>query len=205
LPAPAHIDAAQSDLAFAESQLREALTSPSLEDSKPAEALLSWLQLSSSLTAELTHRFGAPPGLRLLGEGLELGQVWEHRALSAGPPLYARHIALTVNDTPVVLARTVTTQGPGMAALTKLRTRPLAELLFEDDAWQRGDTPQYLNLQSGAPGRGYCWFNASLQTGLVVQEFFLPSLCAMLAPRPNNLEHCDSDSIDDRLHRGHRT
>ncbi len=196
MPTPAHIDAAQADLTFAETQLRQALTAPSLEAIRPAEALLSWLQLSSSLTAELNHHFGSPPGLRLLGEGLEPGQAWEHRALSAEPPLYARHIALTVNGTPVVLARTVTTQGPGMAALTKLRTRPLAELLFEDAAWQRGDAPQYLNLQSGAPGRGYCWFNASLQTGLVVQEFFLPSLRAMLAERPNNLGHGDSDSID---------
>jgi chorismate-pyruvate lyase len=187
LPTPAHIDAAQTTLEFAESQLREALTAPSLEATRPAEVLLSWLQLSSSLTAHLTHRFGTPPGLRILGEGLEPGQAWEHRALSAEPPLYARHIALTVNDTPVVLARTVTTEGPGMAALTKLRTQPLAELLFEDAAWQRGDTPQYLKLQSGAPGRGYCWFNASLQTGLVVQEFFLPSLCTMLAEQPGTL------------------
>lgn len=177
----AQTDTTPCNLAFTEAQLRQAVTAASLAATNPARPLLPWLQLTSSLTARLAQQFGSKPGLIVLGEGLEDGQPWEHGLLGATSPVYARHIALTVDNEPLVLARTVTTQGAGMDALTQLRTRPLAELLFEDAAWRREATVQYLTLADSTPGRGCYWHNRSLQAGLVVQEFFLPSLSARLS------------------------
>lgn len=133
------------------------------------------------MTAKLSAQFSAPPGLTLLGEGLESGRRWEREALNAEKSIFARHIGLTVNEEPVVLARTVTLPGAGMDALTALQTRPLAELLFEDPEWRRGTAVQYLALEDGSPGRGCHWRNDKLQAGLIVQEFFLPSLSALLS------------------------
>lgn len=180
LPTQAQNNATPMDLEIAVAQLRRASTATSLEATDPSGSLRDWLQLNSSLTAQLTYQFGAPPGLIVLGEGLEEGQWWEKRALNADASLYARHIALTINEVPVVLARTVTTPGLGMKALTELRTRPLAELLFEGTAWTRQTVVQYLTLANGSPGRGCTWYNSHLHASLVVQEFFLPSLCALL-------------------------
>jgi chorismate-pyruvate lyase len=112
----------------------------------------------------------------VLGEGLEAGNAWESDALGTTDPIYARHIALTIKDYPVVLARSITTQGAGMNALTGLHTRPLAELLFEDPLWQRGSAFQYLCLTDQIPGRSCCWHHQQLGADLIVQEFFLPDL-----------------------------
>ena len=161
--------------------LRHAATAESLTALSPKSALLPWLHLTTSLTAHLAAEFDTYPGLILLGEGLESGQRWELAALNTAGVVFARHIALTVNDTPVVLARTVTPPGPGMNALTELQTRPLAELLFEDPQWQRDTAVQYLCLEDGAPGRGCHWYNNRLEAGLLVQEFFLPELNALLS------------------------
>ena len=150
----------------------------SLETLSTAEALHPWLLLTTSLTQELQHTFATKPGLSLLGEGLEHGNAWERELLSAQQNVYARHIALTIEGTPVVLARSVTTQGPGMDALTSLNTRPLAELLFEDSQWARSASMRYLALNGSVPGRGCLWHNRALGAGLIVQEFFLDALLA---------------------------
>ena len=63
-----------------------------------------------------------------------------------------------------------------MDALTKLNTRPLAELLFEEPQWKRQSVTRYLALQSGAQGRGCVWHNRDSGIVLIVQEFFLDSL-----------------------------
>ena len=151
---------------------------PSLETLGTAEALHPWLQLSTSLTQKLQHTFATKPGLSLLGEGLEPGNVWERKLLSTQRNVYARHIALTIDGARIVLARSVTTQGSGMGALTSLKTRPLAELLFEDSQWERNANMQYLALDGGVPGRGCLWHNRVLGAGLIVQEFFLHALLA---------------------------
>jgi chorismate-pyruvate lyase len=154
----------------------------SLETLSTAEALHPWLRLTTSLTQKLQHSFATKPGLSLLGEGLEQGNAWERELLSAQQNVYARHIALTIEGTPIVLARSVTTQGSGMHALTRLKTRPLAELLFEDSQWERNANMQYLALDGGVPGRGCLWHNRALGAGLIVQEFFLHALLAKVGP-----------------------
>ena len=162
-------------------RLRHANAVDSLAATNTPDTLTTWLRLTTSLTAKLTTQFGAAPGLVLLGEGLESGQYWEREALITENSIFARHIALTVNEEPVVLARTVTLPGAGMDALTELRNRPLAELLFEDPEWRRGTTVQYLHLVNGSPGRGCHWHNDKLEAGLIVQEFFLPKLSTLLS------------------------
>ena len=158
---------------------------PLLQSASPAsslEALCShanlqpWLQLNTSLTKELQHTFASKPGLILLGEGLEAGEPWECELLATHLPVYTRHIALTIENVPVVLARSVTTQGSGMNALRALETRPLAELLFEDARWQKQAEERYLTLPNNVPGRGRLWQNQQLGARLIVQEFFLPTL-----------------------------
>ena len=114
------------------------------------------------------------------GRGLEQGNAWESETLGTADRIYARHIALTINDNPVVLARSITTQGAGMNALTGLHTRPLAELLFEDPLWQRDRAIQYLRLTDQIPGRSCYWHHQQLAAGLIVQEFFLPNLIAAI-------------------------
>ena len=153
---------------------------PSLETLGTAEALHPWLQLSTSLMQKLQHTFATKPGLSLLGEGLEPGNVWERELLSTQQNVYARHIALTIDGAHIVLARSVTTQGSGMVALTSLKTRPLAELLFEDSQWERSPCMQYLALDGSVPGRGCLWHNRAFDAGLIVQEFLLHALLAKI-------------------------
>ena len=153
---------------------------PSMETLNAAEALHPWLRLTTSLTQKLQHIFATKPGLSLLGEGLEHGNTWERQLLSAQQNVYARHIALTIGGTPVVLARSVTTQGSGMGALTSLKTRPLAEILFEDSQWERSPCMQYLAMDGSVPGRGCLWHNRAVDAGLIVQEFFLHALLAKI-------------------------
>ncbi len=168
-------------------QMRRAQQVDSLAALALPEELRPWLQLGTSLTQKLGQTVGTKPGLLLLGEGLEQGNAWESDALGTADRIYARHIALTVNDDPVVLARSMTTQGAGMDALTGLHTRPLAELLFEDPLWQRGSTIQYLRLADQTPGRACYWYHQSLDAGLIVQEFFLPNLAAAIGIRQSIL------------------
>ena len=158
------------------SWLRRARLVPSIDALAATATLQPWLELTSSLTRELHRTFEVKPRLTLLGEGLEPGSDWERYMLAANEPIYARHIALSINDTPIVLARSVTTQGPGMNALTNLHTRPLAELLFEDSLWRRQVETRYLLLEKGSPGRGCLWQNQDLGARLIVQEFFLGEL-----------------------------
>ena len=171
---------ALADPTDAVARLRGAEVADSLAALEPAELLSPWLQLTTSLTKHLSMTFGVRPGLIVLGEALEQGSAWERAALQTDEPLYARHIALTIDQQPVVLARSVTTQGAGMQALTNLQTRPLAELLFTDASWQRSGHTQYLCLPDGTSGRGVYWRNQTLPAGLLVEEFFLPSLLVKL-------------------------
>lgn len=171
---------ALADPTDAIARLRGAKVADSLAALEPAEVLSPWLQLTTSLTRHLSMTFGVRPGLIVLGEDLEQGSAWECAALQTDEPLYARHIALTIDQHPVVLARSVTTQGAGMQALTNLQTRPLAELLFTDASWQRSGHTQNLCLPDGTSGRGCYWRNQTLPAGLLVEEFFLPRLLVKL-------------------------
>ena len=140
------------------------------------EELKTWLHLTTSVTKKLQQTFQTKPGLRLLDEGLEQGNPWERELLLTEQDVFARHIALTIEEEPIVLARSVTTRGRGMDALTKLNTRPLAKLLFEEPQWKRQSGTRYLALQGGAQGRGCVWRNHDSGIVLIVQEFFLDSL-----------------------------
>ena len=125
---------------------------------------------------KLQQTFQTKPGLRLLDERVENGNPWERELLLTKQDVFARHIALTIEEEPIVLARSVTTLGRGMDALTKLNTRPLAELLFEEPQWKRQSGTRYLALQGGTQGRGCIWRNHDSGIVLIVQEFFLDSL-----------------------------
>ena len=140
------------------------------------EELKTWLHLTTSVTKKLQQTFLTKPGLKLLDERLEQGNPWERKILLTEQDVFARHIALTIEEEPIVLARSVTTLGRGMDALTKLNTRPLAELLFEEPQWKRQSVTRYLALQGGAQGRGCVWHNRDSGIVLIVQEFFLDSL-----------------------------
>ena len=140
------------------------------------EDLKTWLHLTTSVTKKLQQTFQTNPGLRLLEERLEQGNPWERELLLTEQDVFARHIALTIEEEPIVLARSVTTLGKDMDALTKLNTRPLAELLFEEPHWKRQSGTRYLALHGGARGRGCIWHNRESGIVLIVQEFFLDSL-----------------------------
>lgn len=161
-------------------QMRRARQIDSWAALAPPEKLRPWMQLGTSLTQKLGETIGTKPGLIVLGEGLERGNAWESEALNTNDRIYARHIALKVDGDPVVLARSITTQGAGMQALIGLHTRPLAELLFEDPLWQRSSAIQYLRLADQTPGRSCYWHHQQLDAGLIVQEFFLPNLAAAI-------------------------
>ena len=156
--------------------LRGARLISSNDELNASEDLKTWLHLTTSVTKKLQQTFHTKPGLRLLGERLERGNPWERELLLAEQDVFARHIALTIEEEPIVLARSVTTRGRGMDALTKLNTRPLAELLFAEPQWKRQSGTRYLALQGGAQGRGCVWHNRDSDSVLIVQEFFLDSL-----------------------------
>ena len=143
---------------------------------KASEDLKNWLHLTTSVTKKLQQTFKTKPALRLLGERLEQGNPWERELLLAEQDVFAHHIALTIKEEPIVLARTVTSRGRGMDALTNLNSRPLAKLLFEEPQWKRQSGIRYLALQGGAQGRGCVWHHRQSGIVLIVQEFFLDSL-----------------------------
>ncbi|MEC8144320.1 MAG: chorismate lyase [Pseudomonadota bacterium] len=156
--------------------LRGARLISSIDALNAPEDQKTWLHLTTSVTKKLQQTFQTKPGLRLLDERVENGNPWERELLLTKQDVFARHIALTIEEEPIVLARSVTTLGRGMDTLTKLNTRPLAELLFEEPQWKRQSVTRYLALQGGAQGRGCVWHNRDSGIVLIVQEFFLDSL-----------------------------
>lgn len=137
-----------------------------------------WLNLTSSMTQAIADKFAQMPVVSILGEDIEQPTAVELKRFAKPEPVFARHILLCIDDIPLVMARTVTpSSSPDVKALRGLLDRPLAELLFSDERWQRQDALQPLVLANGMCGRSCLWRQSNVSgSGLLVEEFFLPGL-----------------------------
>jgi len=137
-----------------------------------------WLNLTSSMTQAIAAKFTQMPVVLVLGEEVELPTAVESQRIDQQGPVFARHILLCIENKPLVMARTVTpVSSPDVSALKGLLERPLAELLFADERWQRQGTLQPLILANGLFGRSCLWRQSNVaESGLLVEEFFLPGL-----------------------------
>jgi chorismate--pyruvate lyase len=94
-----------------------------------------WLGASGSLSARLAQQ-GATFTVRVLNQGMRHLHPDEARALGlpGRRPGYVREVVLSVDDVPVVFARSVTSHAHSVGpwrAIRGLGTRPLADLLFK--------------------------------------------------------------------------
>ena len=137
-----------------------------------------WLNLTSSMTQAVAEKFARMPAVTVLGEVVEQPTSAELQRLEQQGDVFARHILLCIDNKPLVMARTVTpTSSPDVKALKGLLERPLAELLFSDERWQRRGSLQPLILANGIFGRSCLWHQSNVSdSGLLVEEFFLPGL-----------------------------
>lgn len=99
-----------------------------------------WLTRGGSLTAHL-RTLGAV-AVRVTHEGVALPWADEHAALGLGPraPVWLREVVLSVDGVPFVAAHSVAPLAASVGvwqAMRRLRTRPLAELLYSDSSVAR--------------------------------------------------------------------
>jgi len=99
-----------------------------------------WLTRGGSLTAHL-RTLGAVD-VRVTREAVDLPWPDEYAALRLAPraPAWVREVVLSVDGVPCVAAHSVTplaASGGTWQAMRRLRTRPLAELLYADSAVAR--------------------------------------------------------------------
>jgi chorismate-pyruvate lyase len=137
-----------------------------------------WLSLTSSMTQAIAEKHSQMPVVIVLSETTEQPTSVELDRLEQSGPVFARHILLCIDNKLLLMARTVTANSsPDVAALKGLLERPLAELLFSDDRWQRQGELQSLILANGLPGRSCLWRQSNApESGLLVEEFLLPGL-----------------------------
>ncbi|EIF32494.1 4-hydroxybenzoate synthetase (chorismate lyase) [Burkholderia sp. Ch1-1] len=99
-----------------------------------------WLTRGGSLTAHL-RALGAV-AVRVTREGVALPWADEHAALGLAPrvPVWVREVVLAVDGVPFVAAHSVAPLAASAGvwqAMRRLRTRPLAELLYSDSSVAR--------------------------------------------------------------------
>jgi chorismate lyase len=99
-----------------------------------------WLTRGGSLTAHL--RTLGTVVVRVTCEAVALPWADEHRALGVSPraPVWTREVVLSVDGTPFVAAHSVAPVSASTGvwqAMRRLRTRPLAELLYSDGSVAR--------------------------------------------------------------------
>ncbi|MFM0035197.1 chorismate--pyruvate lyase family protein [Paraburkholderia strydomiana] len=99
-----------------------------------------WLTRGGSLTAHL--RALGPVAVRVTREGVALPWPDEAAALGLAPraPVWVREVVLAVAGVPCVAAHSVTPRAASVGvwqATRRLRTRPLAELLYSDSSVAR--------------------------------------------------------------------
>jgi chorismate lyase len=99
-----------------------------------------WLTRGGSLTAHL-RTLGAVT-VRVTREAVSLPFDDEYAALGIAPrtPVWVREVALSVGGTPFVAAHSIAPLAASMGvwqAMRRLRTRPLAELLYSDSSVSR--------------------------------------------------------------------
>ncbi len=151
-----------------------------------------WLQVEDSMTAAIAAHFDTAPVVNVHFSGPSPLLAWEAKLLQAtaaqGGRGFARQITLTVNDLPVLAARSVCCTRQVEQELTELRTTPLAQRLFIADQWTRYTPTIPLRIQPGPGCEAYygrvCGWQLTAQAAtaqtLLVQEYFLPDL---LLPR----------------------
>jgi chorismate--pyruvate lyase len=99
-----------------------------------------WLTRGGSLTAHL-RALGAV-AVRVTREGVALPWADEHAALGLAPraPVWVREVVLSVDGVPFVAAHSIAPLAASAGvwqAMRRLRTRPLAELLYSDSSVAR--------------------------------------------------------------------
>ncbi|GAB2887115.1 chorismate lyase [Paraburkholderia jirisanensis] len=99
-----------------------------------------WLTRGGSLTAHL--RMLGTVAVRVTREAVAQPWADEHRALgaSARAPVWVREVVLSVDGTPFVVAHSIAPVAASVGvwqAMRRLRTRPLAELLYSDSSVAR--------------------------------------------------------------------
>jgi len=132
--------------------------------------LRHWLQASGSLSARLAAT-GVQFSVQVLAQGRQPLSLDEAKALGQGQKRvgYAREVLLSVDDTPWVFARSVTTHcasvGP-WRAVRGLGSRPLANVLFKGSDIRR--TPlAFKTLTRQSPAQRHlagAWQKATGQT-----------------------------------------
>ncbi|MBU9224730.1 chorismate--pyruvate lyase family protein [Burkholderia multivorans] len=99
-----------------------------------------WLTRGGSLTAHLA-RLGRV-SVRVTREAVDRPWFDEHAALASAPraPMWVREVILSVDGTPYVAAHSIAPLAASKGvwqAMRRLRTRPLAELLYSDPQVER--------------------------------------------------------------------
>ena len=164
----------------------------------PDELTLDWLFDQGSLTRRLTalsnHAFSVLP----LFEGWQTLRADECTALGLceNSEGWVREVYLLGHHQPWVFARSVAARSAlqeGGLDMDALGTRSLGELLFCDDAFERGALQVCRYPRDGLPVADQAdglWARRSRFTrgplSLLVAEVFLPNLWAALSARPEN-------------------
>lgn len=153
----------------------------------PAVGLRSWIELAASMTRTIADVLGEMPVVQPGFEGPTSLAPWERRLLGIDESRgYAREVVLTVKETPVLSARTVSRlHDPALEVIRRLGSRPLAQLLFDDPRWVRGSAPiPLIELDQRRFGRTCLWRASRLngrrfESRILVSEFFEAGLAAL--------------------------
>lgn len=155
---------------------------------QPADRIARWLLHPGSLTRLLRENLGDALGLQLLNQGWERPPANEAKLLRIEPQMrcLVRHVRLTAEGQPRVLARVVIPETAMSTAITGLLERenePLGPLLFADPdieresleiALLRPPSSVFDDLEEPA------WCRRSLLSAreqrLLIYEAFLPAL-----------------------------
>ncbi|CAB3721556.1 chorismate--pyruvate lyase family protein [Paraburkholderia rhynchosiae] len=181
-----------------------------------------WLTRGGSLTAHL-RALGAV-AVRVTREGVALPWADEHAALAlrVRVPVWVREVVLSVDDVPFVAAHSVAPLAASVGvwqATRRLRTRPLAELLYSDSSVARSALvsrrvterhPLYrlaAREVGGSPPHVLVARRSVFERHgepLMVTECFLPALWTHLASfsRAGSVS-CSSEHTSDATHAGH--
>ena len=166
-----------------------------------------WLTRGGSLTAHL--RTLGTVVVRVTREAVDLPFADEYAALGRAPrtPVWVREVVLSVNGTPYVAAHSIVPLAASTGiwqAMRRLRTRPLAELLYSDSSVSRSSL-----VSRRVTARHPLYGIASRETGhtpphalfarrsvferygepLMVTEVMLPALWSHLATRDHEHAH----------------
>jgi len=162
-------------------------------DSQPAVELGPWLNETGSLTKRLRNVYGNQLAVRLLYHHWKPAFAEECQELKIAHHRYQliREVLLHIDNTPLVLARTILPQATIRIAhrnLSHLGTRPLGEVIFaypDLELRQRYFSHATTNIwstavQSEFPVEQAIWGRRTLYAihdrPLLVSEFFLPTM-----------------------------